>query len=117
MGKRMTLKIHSARPRKPTPMTDDEIEADALADQDDPPMTDAALAATARSPRVKIMRRALRLTQEEFAERYKIPLGTLRAWEQGVSLPDKTAQAYLRAIRGNAEAVAAALHARPDAAE
>jgi len=27
-------------------------------------------------PRVKTMRRALRLTQEQFAERYLIPLGT-----------------------------------------
>jgi putative transcriptional regulator len=113
----MTIKTPSARPRKPAPMTEKEIEADALADQDDPPMTDHDLAAAPRTPRIRIMRRALRLTQEEFAERYMIPLGTLRAWEQGVSLPDKTAQAYLRAIRGNAEAVAAALHAQPAAAE
>jgi len=39
-------------------------------------------------PRVKIIRRALHLTQEEFAERYHIPLGTLRDWEQGRAEPD-----------------------------
>jgi putative transcriptional regulator len=31
-----------------------------------------------RTPRAKIIRRALDLTQEEFAARYRIPLGTLR---------------------------------------
>jgi putative transcriptional regulator len=60
-------------------------------------------------PRVKTMRRALRLTQEAFAERYMIPLGTLRDWEQGQSEPDAAGRAYLRAIRGNPEAVARAL--------
>ena len=36
-----------------------------------------------QTPRVKIIRRSLDLTQEEFAERYHIPIGTLRDWEQG----------------------------------
>jgi putative transcriptional regulator len=31
--------------------------------------------------------RALDLSQEAFAARFQIPLGTLRAWEQGVSVP------------------------------
>ncbi len=33
-------------------------------------------------PPSRIIRRALGLTQEEFAARYRIPLGTLRDWEQ-----------------------------------
>ena len=36
-----------------------------------------------RVPQVKVIRRALELTQEEFAVRYQIPIGTLRDWEQG----------------------------------
>jgi putative transcriptional regulator len=36
-----------------------------------------------RTPQVKVIRRALDLSQEEFAERFRIPLGTLRDWEQG----------------------------------
>ena len=40
-------------------------------------------------------RRALDLTQEEFATRYHIPLGTLRDWEQGRTEPDQPARAYL----------------------
>jgi hypothetical protein len=41
---------------------------------------------------------ALALTPEEFAERYHVPLGTLRDWEQGRSEPDQAAKAYLNVI-------------------
>jgi putative transcriptional regulator len=51
-----------------------------------------------RTPRAKIIRRALDLTQEEFAARYRIPLGTLRDWEQGRAEPDQPARAYLTVI-------------------
>ena len=51
-----------------------------------------------RVPRVKTLRRALQLTQEEFAMRYQIPIGTLRDWEQGRSEPDAPARAYLKVI-------------------
>jgi len=61
------------------------------------------------APRVKAMRRALCLTQEAFAARCAIPLGTIRGWEQGVTEPDATAKAYLRASAGDAEGVARAL--------
>ena len=64
-----------------------------------------------RVPRSKTMRRALGLTQEDFAARFHIPLGTLRDWEQGRAEPDQTARAYLRAIAGDAEAVQHALEA------
>jgi len=47
------------------------------------------------------LRRALALTQEEFAARSKIPLGTLRDWEQGRSEPDQPAKAYLTLAQGN----------------
>ena len=76
-----------------------------------PPMTDEEFARAPRTPRAKIVRRALRLTQEEFAARYRIPLGTLRDWEQGASVPDQAARAYLQAIAGDAEAVRRALEA------
>lgn len=62
-----------------------------------------------RSARIKGLRRALGLTQEEFCRRFGIPLGTLRDWEQGRSEPDKPAKAYLRAIAGDADAVSRAL--------
>jgi putative transcriptional regulator len=60
-------------------------------------------------PRVKTVRRALGLTQEEFAARYGIPVGTLRDWEQGRTEPDQPARAYIRVIASNPEWVAIAL--------
>jgi len=60
-------------------------------------------------PRVKTLRRALALTQEEFAARYHIPLGTLRDWEQGRSEPDQPAKAYLTVIARDPEGVERAL--------
>lgn len=94
-------------------MTDEQVHAAALADPDTQPLTDERLAHMKPVPRAKIIRRALRLTQEEFAARFHIPLGTLRDWEQGAAVPDKTAQAYLRAIAGDAVAVQRALETGP----
>ncbi|MBD2603684.1 helix-turn-helix domain-containing protein [Scytonema hofmannii FACHB-248] len=94
-------------------MTEQEIHAAALDDPDAQPLTDADLARMKRVSRIKIIRRALRLTQEEFAARYHIPLGTLRDWEQGRSEPDQTAQAYLKVIAANPEAIYQALQCTP----
>lgn len=91
------------------PMTEAEIEAAALADPDARPMTEAEFSKARRVPRVKTMRRALGLTQEEFAARYQVPLGTLRDWEQGRSEPDQPARAYLTVIAHDPEGVRLAL--------
>jgi putative transcriptional regulator len=77
--------------------------------EDNRPYTAEELAKARPVPRVKTMRRALGLTQEEFAERYMISVHTLRDWEQGKTEPDGAGLAYLRAIRGNPDAVAKAL--------
>ena len=85
-------------------MTDAEVHAAALADPDAQPLTEAGMARARRVPLARTLRRALGLTQEEFAARYQIPLGTLRDWEQGRAEPDQPARAYLKAIAGNPEA-------------
>ncbi|SSC72676.1 unnamed protein product [Ciceribacter sp. T2.26MG-112.2] len=90
-------------------MTDAEAEANALADPDNPPLTTDQLRAASRMPQIKIIRRALRLTQEAFSARYQIPLGTLRDWEQGRSEPDAPARAYLKVIAVDPEGAAKAL--------
>jgi putative transcriptional regulator len=90
-------------------MTDEEIHAAALADPDNPPITPERQARLKRVPQVKVMRRALGLTQEEFSTRFRIPLGTLRDWEQGKSEPDQAARAYLTVIARDPEAVQKAL--------
>jgi putative transcriptional regulator len=93
-------------------MADAEVEAAAFGDPDAQPLSDATLVRMRRVPRVKTLRRALKLTQQEFAARYQIPLGTLRDWEQARAEPDQPARAYLKAIAGDPEGVRRALHSR-----
>jgi putative transcriptional regulator len=90
-------------------MTEEEIEANALADPDNPPLTDEELARLRPAPQPRRIRERLKLTQEEFAEQFEIPLGTLRDWEQGASLPDTSARTLLRVIEQDPEAVRNAL--------
>ncbi len=78
----------------------------------DSPLSVADLERMRRTPQIKIIRRALGLTQEEFAARYCIPLGTLRDWEQGRSEPDQPAKAYLRVIAAEPAVAARALEER-----
>ena len=93
-------------------MTDEQRHAAALSDPDAQPMTEQDFDRAKRTPRAKIIRRAMGLTQEEFAARFHIPLGTLRDWEQGASEPDQAARAYLTVIARNPEAVRKALQPR-----
>ena len=62
-----------------------------------------------RTTSIRALRRATGLTQVEFCARFRIPLGTLRDWEQGRSKPDRPALAYLRAIAGDPDAILRAL--------
>ena len=97
-------------PRTPIrPMTEVEIAAAAAADPDARPMTPEQLKTARRVPRVRTLRRALGLTQEEFAARFHIPLGTLRDWEQGRTEPDQPTRAYLKVIARDPEGVWRAL--------
>lgn len=90
-------------------MTSGAIERAALADPDARPLTRADRKRMKRTPQAKIIRRALGLTQEEFAARYRIPLGTLRDWEQGRTTPDQPTQAYLTVIARSPDGVHQAL--------
>jgi putative transcriptional regulator len=94
-------------------MSDDEINAAALTDPDNPPLTLERVARLRRVPQVKVMRRALGLTQEEFSTRFRIPLGTLRDWEQGKTEPDQATRAYLTVIARDPDAVRKALDSAP----
>ena len=95
-------------------LTDEQVHAAALSDSDSqplPPGSDEEMAKLGliRIPNVKKLRDRLGLTQEAFAAAYRIPVGTLRDWEQGRKLPDAPARAYLTVIARNPEAVAALL--------
>jgi putative transcriptional regulator len=107
---KMTTTSKMAEPIKPLrPMSDDEVMAAALADPDAQPLTAEDFKRMRRIPRAKIIRRALGLTQDEFATRFGIALGTLRDWEQGVAEPDGCARTLLTVIARNPQAVADAL--------
>lgn len=93
-------------------MTSDAIESAARSDRDAQPLTPADLKRMKRTPQAKMIRRALALTQEEFAIRYHIPLGTLRDWEQGRAEPDQATQAYLKVIAREPERVERVLNSR-----
>ncbi len=90
-------------------MTDEEIEAAALADPDARPMTDEEWARAKKVPRIAIIRRALKLSEEEFSARYRIPIEMLRDWEAGRTEPDEAMRAYLRVIAKVPEVVREAL--------
>lgn len=92
-------------------MTDAQVHEAALADPDAQPLTPERMATMRRTPQVRIIRRALRLSQEEFAQRYHIPLGTLRDWEQARKEPDAATRAYLTVIAHDPEGVERALNA------
>jgi putative transcriptional regulator len=49
-------------------------------------------------PDVRAIRRRLRMSQQVFAKTYRIPLATLKNWEQGRRQPDAPAAAYLHVI-------------------
>jgi len=90
-------------------MTKEERTVAAGSDSDARPMTDEEWAAAPRVPRVKIIRRTLGLSQDEFAMRFQIPIGTVRDWEQGRKHPDAAARAYLRVIAREPDTVSKAL--------
>ena len=90
-------------------MTEAEKHAAALSDPDNRPLTEADMKRMKRTPRAKIIRRALGMSQEDFAARYHIPLGTLRDWEQGRAEPDQAARAYLTVIAREPDVVRNAL--------
>ena len=92
-------------------MTDEEVEANALSDPDNPPITAAQLARMRRVPNPREIRDQLHMTQEQFSAAFGLPIGTVRDWEQGLKQPDSAARTLLRVIAHNPDAVIEALKA------
>jgi len=91
-------------------MTDEDIIAAARSDPDAAqPLSPAQLKRARRISPAKRLRWKLGLSQAEFAKRFRIPLGTLRDWEQHRTEPDQAAQAYLKVIAADAGFVERAL--------
>ena len=64
-------------------------------------------------PDVRAIRRVLGMSQQVFADTYRIPLPTLKNWDQGRRHPDGPATAYLLAISRLPAEVGAALAQDP----
>jgi putative transcriptional regulator len=56
-------------------------------------------------PDVRGIRSRLGLSQPAFAQRFGLPVGTIRDWEQGRAVPDQAARVLLRVIEREPEAV------------
>jgi len=95
--------------RRADGMTGEERHAAAMADSDCKPIRPEDISRMPRVPQVRVIRRVLKLSQEEFANRFHIPIGTLRDWEEGRKEPDAAAKAYLRVISREPDTVSKAL--------
>ena len=78
-------------------------------DDEDFAVTAEELEQANRSYLIRTTRTKLGLTQTEFAERFRVPVGTLRDWEQARVLPPEFAVAYVRVIARHPDLVADAL--------
>ncbi|HVG07199.1 MAG TPA: helix-turn-helix domain-containing protein [Thermoanaerobaculia bacterium] len=84
-------------------MTDEEVLAAASSDPDAQPLDPEMLAKMRRISPMKALRQRLGMTQVEFAEAFRLPISTLRDWEQRRRTPDAPARALLRAIEREPE--------------
>jgi putative transcriptional regulator len=78
--------------------TDEELDAAAESDPDNPPFTEEELQIIDDAMFVRAVRKHTGLTQEKFAEAYQINTARLRDLEQGRTRPDSALRAYLTLI-------------------
>lgn len=96
-------------------MTDEEIERNALDDPDSIVPLDGATEAqlVPPMPDVATLRRRLKLSQAEFANRFGFSVATVRNWEQGRVMADGPARVLLAVIASEPDAVIRALRPTP----
>jgi putative transcriptional regulator len=109
---RRSLKnIQRMRPRidrkKIAATTEAEIRRQMRKDDQD----DADLTGFAPVIPPQLLRKKLGMTQAEFAKALRIPMSTLRNWEQGRVLPDPAARSLLAIVAKNPKAALEALAA------
>jgi putative transcriptional regulator len=86
-------------------MTEEEIEANALSDPDNLPMTDEDLLRSLHMPKAKEIRERMGLSQLEFARRFHLSPYTVQRWEEGELWRDLAGMMILRVIDTHPEAV------------
>jgi putative transcriptional regulator len=90
-------------------LTDEEITAAALSDPDNPPLTEDELDRMVDARFVREVREGTGLSQNKFAEAYRINPARLRDLEQGRTRPDSALRAYLTVIAQRPDVVATCL--------
>ncbi len=93
-------------------LDDDAIARGVADDPDAAPLMDDRTEAVVVAQRA---RKATGLSQTAFAARLNVPVATIRAWEQGDSVPDGPGLALLRVIRDAPETTMATLKREPPA--
>lgn len=120
MSESNTVRYKPGRDQKPADrtdwsrvraVTDDEVEAAASSDPDNPPLDAEQLERAAFGRRVRLLRERFGLSQASFAERFGFPAASLRDWEQGRRMPEAATRAYLTVIEHEPDAVMRALNA------
>jgi putative transcriptional regulator len=86
-------------------MTEGQIEAAALSDPDNQPLTEERLARMRLATAARSARGQTGLSQQAFAKIFRFSLGRLRDLEQGRTQPDSATEAYLRMIQTDPDAV------------
>lgn len=79
------------------------------ADAEDFDVSAEALDRAQRARLIRLTRTGLGLSQAEFASRFRVPVGTLRDWEQARATAPDFAVAYVRVIGRHPEMVAKAV--------
>jgi putative transcriptional regulator len=79
------------------------------ADAEDFDVTSEALDRSQRARLIRKTRAGLGLSQSEFASRFRVPVGTLRDWEQARATAPDFAIAYVRVIGRHPDMVAKAV--------
>jgi DNA-binding transcriptional regulator YiaG len=93
------------------PMTEEQVSAAARRDPDARPMPDKEFWRARRIPRIKTLRRAPALTQEEFAARFR--LARCAIGNRAARSPTSRRVAYLTVIARDPDGVRRAIEARP----
>lgn len=79
------------------------------ADSEDFDVAPEAMDRGQRARLIRTTRTGLGLSQVEFADRFRVPVGTLRDWEQARATAPDFAVAYVRVIRQHPDMVAKAV--------
>jgi putative transcriptional regulator len=103
--------IRRLRPRIDRVRIDATREADIRRHMRQDEQNDADLIGFAPVIPPQLLRKQLRMTQSQFARALRIPLSTLRNWEQGRVLPDPAARSLLAIVARNPKAALRALAA------